>query len=320
MSNHPIPIDDIRAQSRKLVRALGFMGGSFAGTELPPSSVHALIDIEAEPGITAATLSETLRLDKSSVSRLLHKLELSGDVHAWSDADDARIKRLGLTQQGSARVAAIHDFARRQVAAALDRLQPQQHRTVLDGLALYANALMPEADQRAAPIEIVTGYHPGLIAGITGMHIAYYADTAGFGRSFEAVVASGLADFCSRLDHAENEVWTVMRGGRILGSLAIDGQDLAPGVAHLRWFILDASLRGLGFGRRLMAQALAFVDARPFERTDLWTFEGLHAARHLYEAHGFVLAEQYAGDQWGRDVQEQRFTRWAGVSGSSERA
>jgi DNA-binding MarR family transcriptional regulator/GNAT superfamily N-acetyltransferase len=309
MTSHPVSIDDIRTQSRKLVRALGFMGGAFAGTDLPPSSVHALIEIEQQPGITAAGLSDSLRLDKSSVSRLLRKLVLSGDVSEMPDAGDARIKRLGLTENGRRRVSEIHAFARRQVAAALDRLPLPQHRTVFDGLSLYANALAPASDDAATPGEIVSGYQPGLIAGITGMHAEYYARTAGFGRSFEVVVAAGLADFCNRLDHPDNEIWAVIRGGRILGSIAIDGQDLSPGVAHLRWFILDDSLRGSGFGRRLMAKALAFVDNSSFERADLWTFDGLRAARHLYETHGFTLAEQRLGAQWGREVLEQRFTR-----------
>lgn len=309
MANHSPPIDDIRVQSRKLVRALGFMGGAFAGTDLPPSSVHALIEIEAQPGMTAGSLSETLRLDKSSVSRLLRKLILTGDVREMPDAADARSKRLTLTEEGRRRVSAIHDFARDQVARALDRLQPQQCRTVLDGLTLYARALAPTVEDPDVPINIRQGYHPGLIARITEMHIAYYARTASFGRAFEAVVASGLADFCTRLDHPDNAIWTVWRGDRILGSIAIDGQDLGPGIAHLRWFILDDRLRGSGLGRRLMAQALAFVHDRAIARTDLWTFDGLYAARHLYEAHGFTLAEQRPGAQWGRQVLEQRFTR-----------
>ena len=309
MTHQPVPIDDIRLQSRKLVRALGFMGGSFAGTDLPPSSVHTLIEVEAQPGLTAAALCDRLSLDKSSVSRLLRKLVLSGDIGEMPDAADARIKRLTLTEKGAHRVRAIHDFARGQVAGALHRLQPQHHRTVLDGLSLYAEALAPKTGEAAAPVEILSGYRPGLIAGITRMHIDYYSRTSGFGRAFEAVVAGGLGDFCNRLDHPDNAVWTVMRGEQILGSIAIDGQDLGAGIAHLRWFILDDSLRGSGLGRRLMAQALAFVDARPFLRTDLWTFDGLSAARHLYEAHGFVLAEQRPGDQWGREVLEQKFTR-----------
>ena len=36
---------------------------------------------------------------------------------------------------------------------------------------------------------------------------------------------------------------------------------------------------------------------------------GLDAARKLYEQHGFVLMEEYPGDQWGKQVLEQKFVR-----------
>ena len=52
-----------------------------------------------------------------------------------------------------------------------------------------------------------------------------------------------------------------------------------------------------------------FCDRRKFAETHPWTFRGLDAARHLYEAHGFVLAEERSGKQWGKTVMEQRFVR-----------
>jgi hypothetical protein len=57
-----------------------------------------------------------------------------------------------------------------------------------------------------------------------------------------------------------------------------------------------------------MTRAMAFVDER-FDETYLWTFKGLDAARHLYEAFGFQLAEEAEGTQWGEAVVEQRFVR-----------
>ena len=39
----------------------------------------------------------------------------------------------------------------------------------------------------------------------------------------------------------------------------------------------------------------------------MWTFEGLGAARHLYEKAGFRLVEEHKGTQWGSEVNEQRF-------------
>lgn len=161
--------------------------------------------------------------------------------------------------------------------------------------------------------EIVNGYRPGLIGAVTALHARHYAATAGFGCAFEAIVATGLAGFCQRLDSPANALWTIVADGEILGSIAIDGEDLGGGLAHLRWFIMAERLRGGGHGRRLLDAALAFADARGHSETHLWTFAGLDAARRLYELSGFGLAEERLGAQWGREVREQRFVRTKGA-------
>ncbi|MGD9943969.1 MAG: GNAT family N-acetyltransferase [Burkholderiaceae bacterium] len=310
MEPDPSLVEEIRAVSRTMVRELGFMGGDFAGTDLSPSAVHALIEID-KGGATARDLGALLHLERSSVSRMLRKLVESGDVHEEAAESDGRIKMLSLTAAGGKRVAAIHAFARARVIAALGRLPAGQGRTVLRGMRLYAHALTAPADDRtpAVRLELVRGYKPGLIARITEMHALHYSREAGFGQRFESVVASGLADFCSRLENPRNAIWTARRHGEIVGSVAIDGEDMGADVAHLRWFIIDGGLRGDGAGKKLLDTALAFVDEQGFAETQLWTFSGLEAARHLYETRGFALAEERAGAQWGKEVLEQRFVR-----------
>lgn len=309
MSGSPPIIELVREASRQLVRELGFMHESLAGTDLSPSAVHALIEIEKHEGITARTLSAILRLEKSSVSRMLRKLILSGDVLEEPGEQDARERRLSLTAAGRSRVTAIHAFAREQVVSALDRLSPDQCNVVLDGLRLYAGSLAADGPDPAPPLRIASGYRPGLIARITEMHALHYADASGFGQAFESVVAGGLAAFCDRLDRPANNIWSAIHGDRIIGSIAIDGEDLGSGIAHLRWFIVEEAVRGGGTGRRLLSTALDFVDRNRFEETHLWTFAGLAAARHLYERHGFVCVEERPGRQWGSEVLEQRFMR-----------
>lgn len=320
-------IEQIRASSRSLARDWGFMGGMFAGAEMSPSAVHALIEIE-QGDITAKDLSARLRLEKSSVSRLVKKLVEAGDVceSVNARASDSRLKPLSLTAAGRVRVAAIHAHARAQVDAALQRLKPGEGRAVSTGLALYSDALSlralqsqqaPQAPQssqaRSLPqrpaVELATGYRLGLISRITQMHALYYARQAGFGQRFEAVVAAGLADFSGRMDRPGNRIWTALHAGEIVGSVAINGDDLGPGKAHLRWFIVDDQVRGSGAGRLLLQAAIAFCDERGFDETHLWTFSGLAAARHLYESLGFALAEEWTGTQWGKEVLEQRFVR-----------
>lgn len=143
------------------------------------------------------------------------------------------------------------------------------------------------------------------------MHAVFYARHAGFGQFFESQVASGVAEFAGRLHEPCNGIWAAIQNGRIVGSIAIDGQDLGSGEAHLRWFILDDGCRGVGVGRWLMQEAIAFCDQRGFAATQLWTFKGLDAARKLYESFGFDLVNETLGKQWGSTVMEQQFTRVA---------
>jgi DNA-binding MarR family transcriptional regulator/GNAT superfamily N-acetyltransferase len=315
MPTDPLLVEELRAVSRTMVRALGFMGGDFAGTQLSPSAVHALIEIE-RGGLSARELGERLRLEKSSVSRMLRKLVASGDVQESAGEEDGRVKMLSLTARGQQRVAAIHAFARAQVAGAMGRLAPGRAHAVLDGMRLYADALgsppgpFAGGQAAAAGAGICSGYQLGLIARITQMHALFYARVSGFGQRFESVVAGGLAEFSNRLERPGNAIWSAKQGGQIMGSVAIDGEDLGPGIAHLRWFIVDDEARGSGIGRRLLAAALAFVDEQAFAETQLWTFSGLSAARRLYEAHGFVCVEERPGSQWGAEVLEQRFVRY----------
>lgn len=303
-------VDQIRHASRLLVRELGFMGGSFAGGDLSPSAVHALIEIGAGRAVTARDLARTLRLDKSGVSRMLRRLVLGGEVAQAPGEDDGRVKTLSLTPAGEARLRDIHAFGRAQVTAALERLPPDKARTVLEGLQLYADALAGPAGRAAPPpVSIEQGYRTGLIAAITGLHADYYARVWGLGRHFESVVAGGLAEFCGRLDQPQNGIWTALSGSEIVGSIAIDGQAPDAGVAHLRWFLLADGVRGQGVGQRLIGAALAHADRIGRAETHLWTFAGLDSARHLYERHDFHLAEEREGARWGRLLLEQRFVR-----------
>ena len=97
------------------------------------------------------------------------------------------------------------------------------------------------------------------------------------------------------------------RCGRVEGGIAIDGAHVSQAGAHLRWFILSDALRGQGVGNQLINAAMDFCRNNKYPRVYLWTFAGLHAARHLYERAGFSLVEQHRGAQWGTEVEEQRF-------------
>lgn len=154
---------------------------------------------------------------------------------------------------------------------------------------------------------IQAGYRPGAIGRVAQLHGEYYHRAWGFGLFFEAKVATELAAFFSRYNGDRDGFWAAAVGDRLEGAIVIDGSATAGGDAHLRWFIVSDALRGRGAGGRLMETAMDFCRRKRYPGVYLWTFAGLGAARHLYEKHGFVLAEANPGDGWGVTVDEQRF-------------
>ena len=304
----------VRAASRDLVRELGFLHQTIAGTDLSASAVHAVVEIGAAGRLSSGALSAKLLLEKSTVSRLVKSLVERGDIREVRSPADGRSKHLLLTHQGEKTLAAITRHAERQVAAAIAPLGRRPRRAVLTGLEAYAAALKASrtAGTVAAPDNqaiVKQGYSPSIIGRIVEMHGTYYSRAAGFGVTFEARVARDLAEFATRLDNRASAIWYAEIDGSIVGAIAIDGEDLGDRRAHLRWFIVDHGLRGIGLGTALIGSAIQFCDDHGFREIHLWTFKGLEAARRLYERNGFALAEEHLGDQWGTEVLEQKFVR-----------
>jgi GNAT superfamily N-acetyltransferase len=151
------------------------------------------------------------------------------------------------------------------------------------------------------------GYLPGAIGRIVELHARYYSDLVGFGLPFESKVAREFSAFCEEYDSKRDGLWLVLQDGRIEGSIAIDGSHAELDGAHLRWFITSDKLRGTGLGTALLTSAMEFCRSQHYQRVYLWTFDGLGAARHLYEKFGFRLVHQQRGRQWGAEVNEQKF-------------
>ncbi|MDB0047733.1 GNAT family N-acetyltransferase [Porticoccaceae bacterium] len=154
-----------------------------------------------------------------------------------------------------------------------------------------------------------SGYQPGGLAKLCAMQTEYYAREWGFNHLYESVVASDIGEFLQRYNADRDFVQLVLHAGEVKGGIVIDSQD--GKLAQLHWFILHNELKGLGVGKMLIKAAMQFIKARGFPQVYLTTFEGLNAARHLYEAAGFILAEEQLASTWGRTVKEQRF-EWTG--------
>lgn len=154
---------------------------------------------------------------------------------------------------------------------------------------------------------ILQGYFPGAIGRITEAHAVYYHRHWGFDASFETQVASELSAFVASYDPHRDGLWAALHEDRMVGSIAIDGREAFTAGARLRWFLVHPEAQGAGIGIRLARAAVDFCRQRGYPRIFLWTFQGLAAARHLYEKCGFGLCEEHDVAQWGQRIREQKF-------------
>jgi len=156
----------------------------------------------------------------------------------------------------------------------------------------------------------IADYRPGALAAVVRLHMAYYSNNWGFGLPFEIKVAGELSEFLSRYNpEIDLFLAAYLPNGECIGSISLDCQDSSGKGAHIRWFIVDENEAGKGIGRILMTKVIDHCDTHGVTRSYLTTFEGLHAARKLYEAFNFKLTEELDEDQWSGGVKEQLFVR-----------
>ncbi len=158
------------------------------------------------------------------------------------------------------------------------------------------------------PMDLVlSGYFPGVIGKVTELHAVYYYEQWGFDVTFETQVGRELSEFIGEFQAGRDGFWAAIAAGEFVGAVAIDGRKAQADGARLRWFIVATSFQGTGIGRKLIKEAVRFCREARHPKIYLWTFQGLDAARCLYEREGFRLAVEHEVYQWGRNIKEQMF-------------
>lgn len=152
---------------------------------------------------------------------------------------------------------------------------------------------------------VIRDFAPGDLDWVIERHAALYAAEHGFDLSFRAYVEGPVRRFGASRDPLMERLWVAEAGDRRVGMIAVVRAD--DGAAQLRWFLVEPGTRGQGVGSGLIRTALLFCREAGYRRALLWTVSEMTAARRLYQAFGFRLAESVRRPLWGGMRTEERW-------------
>lgn len=127
-----------------------------------------------------------------------------------------------------------------------------------------------------------------------------YAQEYGWDMGFEALVAQIAAQFVQNLDPVKESAWIAEADGQVVGSVFL--VKVSDDIAKLRLLYVEPHARGLGIGRRLTVECIAFARAQGYKTLTLWTNDILHAARRIYQSVGFRLVAEEKHHSFGKDL------------------
>jgi GNAT superfamily N-acetyltransferase len=123
-------------------------------------------------------------------------------------------------------------------------------------------------------------------------HAILYAEAYGWNEQFEALVGQSASRFLKDYDPERERCWIAELNGEFAGCIFLMKDLEAENIGRLRNFLVEPKARGKGLGRILIQECIDFATSVGYEKIVLWTNDGLHAARHLYEDFGFRLIHE----------------------------
>ena len=283
----PEAIEAFRRFNRFYTKKIGVLGESLLSSPFSLVEARILFELASRAAsgqaVFASELRRELGLDAGYLSRILARFEKRGLLSRRKSVGDGRrqalsLEPLGLQQFRELDAASTGDAARTLAgldAAALARLSGamgEVESLLGGGRDLSFELREPE---------------PGDLGWVVSAHGELYSREYGYGPEFEALVARIVADFAERRDPARERAWIAARAGARLGSVFLVKVD--EETAKLRLLLLVPEARGLGIGRRLVAECLGFARAAGYRRVTLWTNSALAAARSIYAKAGFAM-------------------------------
>lgn len=292
-------IASVRRFNRFYTREVGVLRKNFLDAPWSLAEMRVLFEIANGKDVTASDMGKALDLDAAYLSRMLQKFERDGLVTRSRSRADARVSFLGLSAKGRKQFAAANERQVQQTTGMLEQLKLADRERLVGAMASI-EALLGEQ----APIErryTLREPGPGDLGWMVQRHGELYGEEYGWRGPFEGICAGIVSDFVETFDPKLEKCWIAEVDGRRAGCVMLvkdDPKAKKADVARIRLLLLEPFARGMGLGRRLVEECIAFSRARGYRRVTLWTHKELAAARAIYAKLGFVKTGEESHDDW----------------------
>ena len=289
-------VREVRRFNRFYTKQIGVLQDGLLRSPFSLTEVRVLYEVAHGERLTAGELGKELGLDAGYLSRVLGSFEKRKLMRRTRSAEDRRQSFLNLTVKGRRVFAPLEARSDQQVAAMLVKVGPRRQNELVSAMHSVERVLEPKESDRAY---VLRAHQPGDMGWVVHRHGALYWQEYGYDERFEALVAGIVAEFIENFDAKRERCWIAERGGEIVGTVFLVRK--SERVCKLRLLLVEPSARGLGLGKRLVAECVQFGRQAGYKKMMLWTQSELGAARHLYKEAGFKLIERRAHKSWGRN-------------------
>jgi len=263
-------IGRVRRFNRTVTQRIGALDDAFLSRGRPLGQARLLWEIGPD-GSDVRVLRSRLDLDSGYLSRLLRSLEGDGMVVVEPSRADARVRTARLTSAGLAERAELDRRSDGTAAAILEPLSGPQRDRLMAAMAEVEQLLLASAVQFA----VCDPRHPDARRAVR----AYVAELSErFQGGFDPALSISAADDELTPPAGLFLVATLYSESVACGALKF--HDGAPAEVKRMW--VSPAVRGLGLGRRLLAELEAHAAARGVRTLRLETNRALGEAVSLY--------------------------------------
>lgn len=274
-------VDRVRRFNRTVTQRTGALADAYLSRSRPLGQARLLWEIGVEAS-EVRSLRSRLDLDSGYLSRLLRALQADGLVVVEADDADGRVRTVRLTSAGLAERAELDRRSDDLAASILQPLNDHQRGRLIAAMGEVERLLVASM----VHVAVVGPRHPDARHSIQ----AYFAELAHrFDGGFDPAHSIFAAD----------EELTFPTGLLLVATLRADPVGCGAlklhqdGCAEVKRMWVSPTVRGLGLGRRLLAELESRAAAHGVRTLRLETNRALTEAIGLYRAAGYREVEAF---------------------------